>query len=298
MGFSRILLSTDFSECSREAAKFAGIIAKNFDSEIYLVHVLSDFRSEYASLLEETLPLPEPLEEEERRAVANLREEAERLREEGLNVEEIMLFGTPYIEILKFAEKREVDLIIMGTRGLSGLKELLLGSTALKVVRNSHIPVITVRKCTVTGGIKKVLFPTDLSDYSLEALPLALEFCRTMGAKITLFHVIEIRTYDPEKVGYFLSDKFFDEIKPFIEKRMGTCPEDVHHEKKVVRAMDATAAIIDEIRDNRYDLVVMATHGRTGFKRALLGSVAEKVLRHSPAPVMTVKPSDFAKKGG
>ncbi len=56
MSFSRILLSTDFSECSREAAKFAGIIAKNFDSEIYLVHVLSDFRSEYASLLEETPP--------------------------------------------------------------------------------------------------------------------------------------------------------------------------------------------------------------------------------------------------
>ncbi len=294
MDIKNVLVATDFSKYAGEALKFSRLIAEKCSPKIFVVHVFLDFRTHYAQLLGTNVPQPEAYEEEERRAVSKLREETDKLRHEGFDAEEVMLFGTPYVEILKFAENREMDLIILGAKGLSGIKELLLGSTALKVVRNAHIPVVTVKACP--SKIEKILFPTDLSDLSFEALPMAFDFCRKMGASITLFHVIEITTYDPARAEYFLSDKFFEELIPSIESKMGPCPEDVKYERKVERALDATAAILDEIRDNNYDLTIMATHGRTGFKRALLGSVTEKIVRYSPAPVMTVKPKEFAKK--
>ncbi len=138
--------------------------------------------------------------------------------------------------------------------------------------------------------IRSVLFPTDFSEPSQRALPHALEVARHFGASITLLHVRTPYTDDPNRPEFH----FFDEGKysQYVEEELVKASSGIAAEHRVktavVREVSPAAGILDFVREQEVDLIVMGTHGRTGLSHFFLGSVAEKVVRHSPVPVLTV----------
>jgi nucleotide-binding universal stress UspA family protein len=157
---------------------------------------------------------------------------------------------------------------------------------------------------------KRILCPVDLSGYSLEALKLAVKVAEASGATLDVLHVIhnpfdEIYMTAMTQTDPALIDAYADEpqrrakIMRVTEERSEVllkqfCHEAVKHYPQVryhIRKGDPFEAILDGTEDFLTDLLVLATHGRTGIKRLVIGNVAEKVVRHAPCPVLTVKPN-------
>jgi nucleotide-binding universal stress UspA family protein len=136
----RILVPTDFSDCAKQAVTYASELAKRFGAELYLLHVVQP---------PVAYPYAVPLFDEAAHPEASAAKELEALEvadgEQIYRVERSIRTGTPFVEIVRHAKESEVDLIVIGTHGLTGLTHMLLGSVAEKVVRKASCPVLTVR---------------------------------------------------------------------------------------------------------------------------------------------------------
>lgn len=141
----KILYPTDFSESSLEALKYAVSLAQEFKARLVVMHVVNEqIFSEGLNL--PRLAAPEALEQElgaeAARRMRTLIPAAERA---ALDVEQVILRGMPFLEIIRYAKANEVDLIVIGTHGRSGMEHIIFGSTAEKVVRKAPCPVLSVR---------------------------------------------------------------------------------------------------------------------------------------------------------
>jgi universal stress protein A len=156
---------------------------------------------------------------------------------------------------------------------------------------------------------KRILCPVDLSGFSLEALRLAVKLAEAGDATLDILHVIhnpfdeiyltEITQTDPALIDAYAVEpqrrakilRATEEHSEVLLKQF--CHDVVQHCGKVryhIRKGDPFEAILEATEDLMTDLVVLATHGRTGITRLVIGSVAEKIVRHAPCPVLTVKP--------
>ncbi len=157
---------------------------------------------------------------------------------------------------------------------------------------------------------KRILCPVDLSGFSLDALKLAVKIAESSGATLDILHVVHnpfdemymtaITETDPALMEMYANEpqrrarilRATEEHSEVLLKQF--CHEVVQHYPKVryhVRKGDPFEAILDGAEDFMTDLIVLATHGRTGVKRLVIGNVAEKIVRHAPCPVLTVKPN-------
>jgi nucleotide-binding universal stress UspA family protein len=169
-----------------------------------------------------------------------------------------------------------------------------MGSVAEDVVRTVMCPVLTVRKETSVApgqAVRRILVPIDFSEPSQNALDHAKELAMTYGAEIHLLHVVEEvalpGAYGMEPISFVVP-----EIIQSTETALADMvKEEVGYEHVRVESVAGYPAttILDYIDEHDIDLVAIATHGRTGLDRLLLGSVAEKVVRRAACPVFTVK---------
>jgi nucleotide-binding universal stress UspA family protein len=137
----RILVPTDFSDCSKQAIKYACELAKRFGSELDLLHVVQPLTTNVSY----GAPIPDALLHPEQPAEKELEAIAEPALEHVSQVERCVRTGPPFLEIVRYARERDIDLIVMGTHGRTGLVHALIGSVAEKVVRKASCPVLTVR---------------------------------------------------------------------------------------------------------------------------------------------------------
>ncbi|PEN15220.1 universal stress protein [Longibacter salinarum] len=219
--------------------------------------------------------------------------------------------------ILNYASEHDIDMIGLGTHGRRGLRRFLLGSVAEEVVRRADRPVLTVRgeedeaRTEDFHPAKKILVPIDFSDPSREALRYGLALGALYDASVEVLHVIEQKLHPAFYVGGVTDIR---DIDPNIEKKVKErlqkfIDETVQLGAPVPGGPDAEAASVPVrssitphvivgtvdtevpafIDENDVDLVAMSTKGQTGLDRVLLGSVAEKIVRLSSCPVLTVK---------
>src|SRR5437660_6000450 len=139
----RILVPTDFSKHSENALKYAAAFAEKFDSELYLLHVVQDLALFVPEAITAAPPIMPPVEQ----IAAAVREALDRIIDNHnlrrFTVHAEVREGSPFYEIVRFAKEQDIDLIIMGTHGRSGLVHVLMGSVAEKVVRRAPCPVLT-----------------------------------------------------------------------------------------------------------------------------------------------------------
>ena len=147
--FSKILVPLDGSENADKALDNALLIAEKFRSKITLIHVISDFVPEFA-ITPDGFAIPnttvlEVRESINKNAETMLKQRLEKVQKNNLMVDQVIKVGDPGSEIMDFAEKNQIDLILMGARGLGTFKKLLLGSVSDKVTSHSHCPVLIVK---------------------------------------------------------------------------------------------------------------------------------------------------------
>jgi nucleotide-binding universal stress UspA family protein len=145
IAIKKILFPTDFSDCAKTAQEYAAAFAGQFQAELHLLHVLADLTT--------TMPDPGFATSLSKNYLVELKHEAQRSLDKvlpqgtdpALRVVRALRMGNPFVEIVKYAEEAQTDLIVIGTHGRSGLVHLLVGSVAEKVVRKAQCPVLTVR---------------------------------------------------------------------------------------------------------------------------------------------------------
>jgi nucleotide-binding universal stress UspA family protein len=285
-----ILHPTDFSEPARRALNLAGSLAHREGAHLVVLHVTNPL-TDAANLL-----LGDPSLERQRQRLEQLQLEAP-----GIPFEAKLAFGGAAAEILKTARETGCDLIVMGTQGRKGLGRLIMGSVAEQVVRNAPCPVVTVNSPSrepapeaeapsgAAAPIRTVLHPTDFSEPCAEAFRVACELARDQSARLTVVHVVvappvgTIKQPMPPPLPEDPRGKL-EELFRLAQASAPGLQADYRVEKG-----DAAPRIVGAAQETRCDLIVMGTHGRTGLGRALMGSVAEQVLRTAPCPVVTVK---------
>jgi len=145
VNFEKILFASDLSEFSEYAGKYAMSLAQKYSSKLYVVHVVEPVER-FTYTFDFALDYETHYKTMENRAKELLNEIVDSVREKGLDTEGILLSGEPFVEIIKCAREREVDLIVMATHGRTGIEHLLLGSVTEKVLRKSPCPVMVVRR--------------------------------------------------------------------------------------------------------------------------------------------------------
>ncbi len=135
---------------------------------------------------------------------------------------------------------------------------------------------------------RKILFPTDFSHCSDAALPLATSLARDSGARLLIVHVEEPpMAYGGGEMYYGMPNPVADDLRAMLQKIKPTDPNVPYEHHLVVG--DPALAICDLAKSEGVDVIVMGTHGRTGIRRLLMGSVAEAIIRHAPCPVFIMK---------
>lgn len=295
----KILATTDFSASSQAGVRCAVAFAKKLGAAIELVHVVEP-ALRFAGTDNVLLALDDSAVVEQ--AGKDLTKLAERQVNPDFAVASIVKVGKPFYEIAMLAQDRQADLIVIATRGHTGLKRVLLGSTAERVVRHAPCPVLTVPSPAAgeqaNGAsalrLKKIVVPINFSETSGQALPYVAALAGQFNAEIILLHVIEPLLI-PAGLGYMPSG-----IRDTDRNSEQTAKTNLHcvnekffGESVCARIMVRTGVPHREItaaaKDLGTDLIVLTTHGYTGLKHVLLGSTAERVVRHADCPVMVVR---------
>jgi nucleotide-binding universal stress UspA family protein len=209
--------------------------------------------------------------------------------------------GRPFAEICRLAREHEIDLIVVPTRGNTGLKHLLLGSTAERIVRYSPCPVLVVHPRLHDGKralrFENILAPVDFSECSLKGLEYAKRLAKQFRSKLIVLNSVALQYYitNDEYARYDLP-VLMQQEEESSRRRMRDLIDKTDWEGIEVRPSlqigHAGQQICARAAGHDADLIVTSTHGTTGFKHILVGSTAEYVVRHAPCPVLVVPSHD------
>lgn len=275
----RIVVPIDGTELSKKILEPVKRIIDVHDTEIVLVSVVP---------LRGNPPAPD------NEAAASARAEHERLAaalgERGLRARGEVLAGDPATEIVELAARQRASLIALATHGRSGVARLIRGSTAEMILRSTRTPVLLANPKAVEAAPSRshrILVPIDGSERTGLVLPLVREIASHEGAEVVVQYVLELpEAFTPTHAPTVLAAKQAEAraiVEPF-RKQLG----DLRSRGEIDRG-SPVAAILDRAEREKADLVVLATHGRSGAARWALGSVAEEVVRHGRCPVLVVR---------
>ena len=296
-----ILVPIDFSRACLEALPWAKFLARTTDATVHLVHVRG---LDYPVPMDIVPPDLRARPEVERRLRRQMEKIGARYRLGSHRVRTHVRRGSAPEEICRLAREIDADLIVSSTHGHTGLKHAFLGSVAERVVRFAHCPVLIGRRDETIraekAGVEKLVVPTDFSPSAEASLRYAIKFARRFGSSITLLHVVtpEHFTVPQGALAYAtpeLKQRAVDQARAQLKKVAAAVDFGGVPCKGVVRAGVPYREVCRFVEKSGSDLVITSTHGRTGLAHALLGSVAEHIVRASHGPVLTVPTRHGAK---
>ena len=291
---SQVLFPTDFSDASRHALPYAVRLAMALGAELHLLHaeVLHDIGDD----AEEDFPDLFDLLRAANKKTGRTFEALQTGLETDLEVHEAERRGVSAAAvILEYAKEKEIELIVMASQGRSGLDRVMLGSVAAEVVRRSPIPVLTVPKAWEATDLPALIAASyDLSTIGDRVLDYAQTFGQLTNADVDILHVVDMPTsfaiYEalPEIPTEAL-EQAEAEARARIERAAAAA--DLEPNKTGIRIMRGPVrpAVVDYLEAHQPDLLIQGSHGYTGLRRFVLGSVAESTVNHAMCPVLTVK---------
>jgi|SRR5690554_162194 len=272
----KILVPTDFSEHAEFALKAAAQIAKKNNGEIILLHMLELPSQVVDKVAGRTGDVPEIMF-----FIQKTREHFEKIKNssflDGIPVTEAVQFERAFEGIIQASKGHNVDLVVMGSHGTSGVQGFFVGSNTEKVVRTSDIPVLVVKKELDIKDINKFIFASDFTDEMKKPFENAVAFAKAFGARMDLLMINTpgrfMSTEESEKrITSFLKNFDLDDYSMHVYN-------DYSVEKGVLHFANRVNA----------DLIGVGTHGRTGISHYLNGSIGEDIVNNAVRPVITFK---------
>lgn len=273
----KILVPIDFSEQAKNACKVAAAIANKTNSEIILLHML-DIPS--ASID----PADSGSMSGGGQTIFFMKSIHKRFNEfkampffEGIHVIETVRFRKAFEGVIDESKKNDVDLIVMGSQGATGLKEMLVGSNTEKVVRNSHVPVLVVKQEVDEFDIKDMVFASDFGEDSKKTFQNVIDFAAIFKAKLHLLYITTISNFEPTKD----AEK---KINAFINGyALNDFTINIYNDTTIEEG------ILDFGRQIDADLIAINTHGRSGLSQLFSESISKDLANHALRPVITFK---------
>jgi nucleotide-binding universal stress UspA family protein len=272
----RILIPCDFSKPSTEAYKVAIDLAGRSRGEIVLLHVIASPTAYTTSFAGEPF-LYDPayytrMEDEARQELDKVKAQT---GANSIAVTTEVQFGTLLTTVLNTIKARNIDLVLMGTSGASGIAEILIGSNTEKVVRFSPVPVLAIRDAVDTKSIRNILLPSTLELNQHDFIKKLKELQQFMGATV---HVLLVNT--PVR---FRQNKEANEALNDFAKHYQLTDYKLHF-KNYYREEEG---IMEFARAEKMDLIAMPTHARKGLSHLFNPSVTEHVVNHAQVPIWT-----------
>jgi len=299
----RVMVPTDFSEGADLALEHALYLTKKFEGELHILHVaelptmsIPDFPADLFDFAYD-------------QAMAKMTVLLDKHGDHVPPVTKAVQAGKPARPaaevILTYADDNNIDFIVMGTHGRRGPRRFLLGSITEEVIRRASCPVFTVRtgkKAWPMPQIDRILVPVDFSHKTRQIIGVAARFAEHYDASITLMHVVNLEFYpfygypvDPiREIEQNILVSSETKLNEYVSELQGAgiitnWTTDSGHPAQQIRSF------ADE---NDFDLIVVGSHGRSGFDRAMVGSISEKVLRSAHCPVVVVNTGSDAMQLG
>lgn len=289
---TKILCPIDFSPASTQALRAAIEIAKARSCELLIVHAWHLPALYYSELAFPSKVVDEVVEGAEAQLAAALRD----VRGAGVERASMRLLdGLPADAIVAAVdEDPAIDLVVIGANGRGGLARVLMGSVAEKVTRRSPCSVLAVHATHPIRPFARILCPIDFSESSLDAFEVAQDLA-VAGGEVTLLHVLETPANysgDPTITDFLStldrrSTAHVDTLIAASAERAKAARVSIRRATRIGNPGRQILALLET--EPHFDLVVMGTHGRTGIRRVVLGSIAEKVVRHAPCPVLVTR---------
>jgi nucleotide-binding universal stress UspA family protein len=271
----KILVPCDFSKPAINAFRFALDVAAQSKGTVYLLNVIE------LPVLHDTVVMPVLNFEEE--LLKELKEKAEKsfskiqakYSTEGVKVVGEVLFGTVSREIVEFVKREDIDLVLMGSHGSSGVREFIVGSNAEKIVRNSPVPVLVAKEYS-KGSVRNIVFPNTLETEHQEELTMKVKALQNFFK--AHLHVVWINT----PLNFSSDTQTLKRLEAFAKRYM-LKDYSIH----VFNHRDEEQGILEFTKMIKGDIIAMATHGRKGISHLLNGSLAEDVVNHTKGLVWT-----------
>lgn len=293
-----IVVPLDGSRVAERAIPVAARLAKAHEALVHLVLAQQPTQG-LAPFGEFGPPSVLVFEELDRQHSGYLERTANRLRKTGIRVKTLLADGAAGRVIVGAAKSARAGLVVMSTHGRGAIERLGLGSVCDYVIRHLETPVLVIPPARIPHGItgRRILVPLDLSPESWTVLE-AIEDLLGVTARLTLLHVIEPVTLAALPIMPFPGgldgalvqlqwDRARRQVETLEEKarRMG-----FRAATRLLTGVRASAAILDQLHEGGYDLLAMTTHGYGGFRRLLVGSVTNRVIRNARKPILVVRP--------
>jgi nucleotide-binding universal stress UspA family protein len=290
---SRILVGHDLKAGGEVALKSAAAIAQCCAAALRVVHVAEPLEP-YQRLAHPLTP-PYTVDEIVRRTGEQLKTLLTGGEFAGLEADYEVRLGKPFFELILAQRAWLADLIVVG--GPSVPEEPFSASTSDRLVRKGDAPVL-VAKIPLRADAKTLLVATDFSAPAREAAEAALRLAEKFDARIVFLHVLDrpsytVRYVQEWSVSVPAPPPAPEELEPEWEAFLSGLPLDRIDCEKIAVSGDAAQVIVAQANEQKADMLIMGTHGRSGLPYMLLGSVAEKVLRSARLPLLAVKSASF-----
>jgi nucleotide-binding universal stress UspA family protein len=275
----KILVPIDFSETSERVMYEATALAKSLKADTHLIHVIETdgLYSSFDERIKTNYPAYEDIDVAVKERMEEIRLEMK--KELGITPEIFISKGDIDTEIIAYSKKENIDLIVMGTHGVSGYKEIFIGSNAQRVVTLSGIPVLTMQKKISKDGFKNILLPIDDSDHSREKVNIAMVIAQLHGANI---HLIGLPDSQDEEELRELKIKLKSVEEILNEDKLPFETNIVHGDNLSETAMKYAAKF-------HCDLIVINTGHESKITGHFLGAFAQQIVNHSKIPVLSVR---------
>ena len=284
--YDTILVPLDPSQGLASSLPFAASLAKGLGARLTLL----------------TVVFPTGRGQETTQAQAFLQGQLDSLVDSGVEADSVVDSGRPGRQIIARAQGDGFGLIIMGTRGRSGLRRGLLGSVTDQVVRSSPVPVLVlsplaVERCAqAEHQLQTVVVPLDGSPMAEAVLPHAEGLAQALSMEVRLLRVVStgpLAYYGGEGAAvdtFPLDQELQEEAAAYLNHVAAALTSRGLAANCTVTGGSTAMAIVDQVKDMRRCLVAICTHGRAGLGRLLIGSVADTLIRHAGMPVLVVTP--------
>lgn len=275
-----ILVPTDFSEQANNALDLAVQIARKSDANILVVNVIEGLRDFSFNTMgelendmgEEVFIIKKLIDQVKIRLSQIAKDE----RYSDVKIETAVEMGNAFESISKVIADRHADLLVMGTKGTSGLEEVLIGSNTEKVVRYAKCPVITVKEKVSLDSIKNIVFASNLQD---EQTALVKKLKVIQEITDATLHLVKVNTPNH----FSTQRQMMKEFARFIKKH-----EISNASTSIYNEATEEDGILYFAEDLGACMIAMGTHGRTGILHLLSGSIAEDLVNHAQVPVWTL----------